>query len=296
MRNPPPFGGTPDGQKQSRVSVILKHDAVAKLLGYRKFTFSQHGRVMLDTGFFGGPADSVRVPGSPSDIQVSWLEKDVTVGDIDIDIDFGNVESTQEETGGHSYEHLSERGKSLANQLTSDDGAVYGGLTEAQRATFEAIMHALEAADLQDIVETVTAVWGEARQEGEPTQDHPDGRKQFRISVILKHDAVVKLLVFHKFEFFEDGGHVMLETGGRPRLDADSVREPEPPPSIQVSWLKDDVTVGDIDIDYRPQDNLDHLDHANSDVRACDDGVPHYYRHVVKYGKGLHKWWDDPKC
>ena len=197
--------------------------------------------------------------------------------------------------GGDRYEQLSDRNKALADMLTSNDGLVYNSLDVSQQATFEAIMHALDKTGLDSIVERVTAVWGVAFQERQPTLRSIDGREQFRISVILTHDAVAQLLGYRRFKF-DDDGHVLLPSG-RFGGAADSAREPGPPPNLQVSWLEDDLTVGEIDIDYRSirTELWGHGAPENSDVRECFSNVPHYERHVAKYGRDLEKWWKD-KC
>ena len=207
----------------------------------------------------------------------------------------GDAAVAQEAAGGSRYEQLSEREKRLADMLTSADGSVYNALSEAQQATFEAIMHALDKTGLENIVEQVTAVWGVAFQKRNPTLRDTDGRKQFRVSVVLAHDAVAQLLGYHKFDF-DRNGHVLLPSGHFGGA-ADSAREPGPPPNLQVSWLEDDLTVGEIDIDYRSlrKERWSHGAPENSDVRECFSNVPHYKRHVAKYGRDFEKWWGD-KC
>ena len=68
-----------------------------------------------------------------------------------------------------SYQYLSRPAKALIDGLDGvgdnngrlDDAANYNALEESKRTTFEAIMHALEAEELLDLVTGVTAIWGE---------------------------------------------------------------------------------------------------------------------------------------
>lgn len=189
-----------------------------------------------------------------------------------------------------SYRYLSERGRGLFGSYV--DAEIYRGLTEAQRTTFESIMHALESISMLWVVETVTAVWGES--------DHPlaDGRDQFRLSVILADKAVEELLEHPDFE--KDVrlgfglGHVKLPSGTVLNfLHADSVRQEVRRPALQISWLEDDFKIGEIDIDYR-EDMNGHTEPGNSDVRdelPGSGGTSHYDLHTERYGEGLVQWW-----
>lgn len=160
----------------------------------------------------------------------------------------------------------------------------YATLTEAQRATYEAIMHALDHHELLDTIDAVTAIWGEGRASS--------GADQFRLSVILSRDApsVLKSKGFK----FEDGRHVKLSSGRGVGSGTVSAREPGNVPKLQVSWLESDPRIGEIDIDYRPPDARDvvglihHLYPSNSDVRG------YYCPHRTKYNQGgLIDWWNE---
>lgn len=191
-----------------------------------------------------------------------------------------------------SYRYLSERGRGLFASYV--DAEVYRGLGEAQRTTFESIMHALESVSKLEIVETVTAIWGEG---------HPRwaaGTDQFRLSVILADGAVEDLLRdpnFRENRFLSVVlGHVKLPSGVVVDYrDADSVRQRGRRPTLQISWLEDDFRIGEVDIDYRENDD-GHREAGNSDVRGHlpRDGTPHYDLHTERYGEGLFRWWGAP--
>ena len=177
-----------------------------------------------------------------------------------------------------------------------DDAADYDALKESKRTTFEAIMHALEEGGLLQLVTAVTAIWGEIPRS---TQ----GLDQFRVSVTLAEGAP---------EWLRDNGfpgrrgpHVKLSNGDRvARREAATARQSGGPPSMQVSWLKRDPTVGEIDIDYIPFGEVafnlsflanitgfGHTSPQNSDVRADPPGnPPNYDVHVGRYGY-LERWW-----
>ncbi len=160
----------------------------------------------------------------------------------------------------------------------------YATLTEAQRATYEAIVHALDHLELLDTIDAVTAIWGEGRASA--------GADQFRLSVVLSLDApsVLKRKGFK----FEDGRHVKFSSGRREGSGTASAREPGTIPKLQVSWLEGDPRMGEIDIDYHSHRVDDvwgifsHLDSSNSDVRG------HYCSHRKKYHQGgLIDWWNE---
>ena len=64
---------------------------------------------------------------------------------------------------------------------------------------------------------------------------------------------------------------------------------------MQISWLKEDPTVGEIDIDYVPFGwraffGFGHASPGNSDVRDDLWGTrPNYDEHIRRYG--LERWW-----
>ena len=181
-------------------------------------------------------------------------------------------------------------------------------------------MHALEALKLLDLVTGVTAIWGE-KQTPPGTTPLP-GRYQYRISVTLIEGAR-ELLDNNGFTLGEKGAHVIMSDGEvRGSDDSDTARQLGYP-SMQVSWLKENPTVGEIDIDYiefrAPECRfrflsflLDlgncilslrdsvvvffgggHLNPKNSDVRAhLQFSSSNYEEHVRRYGC-LNRWWSD---
>ena len=191
-----------------------------------------------------------------------------------------------------SYQYLSDQARALVDRLAgdgqSDEGGVYNALEESERTTFEAIMHALEAQGLLALVTGVTAIWGEIPQS---TQ----GMDQFRLSVTLAAGAPEQL---GNSGYAGSGNpHVKLPNGNRVGWrDAATARQSGGSPSMQVSWLKRNPTVGEIDIDYIPFGALDffgfgHSSPQNSDVRADPLGEPPNYNvHVRRYGH-LERWW-----
>lgn len=195
-----------------------------------------------------------------------------------------------------SYEYLSDQARAFIDRLAgvgdgdgqSDEAAVYNALEESERTTFEAIMHALEDQGLLDLVTGVTAIWGEIPRS---TQ----GLDQFRLSVTLAAGAAERL---RSSDYpGQNGPHVKLPNGRRVGWrDAATARQSGGPPSMQVSWLKRNPTVGEIDIDYIPFGALaffgmGHMSPQNSDVRADPLGEPpNYDVHVRRYGH-LERWW-----
>ena len=198
-----------------------------------------------------------------------------------------------------SYQHVSDSAKIFIDRLIGnnnghpDDAAAYNARPESERTTFEAIMHALEAEGVLDLVTGITAIWGEIPRS---TQ----GLDQFRLSVTLAAGTPARL----RASGFpgRKGPHVKLPDGRRvaPR-DAATARQGGGVPSIQVSWLKRDAAaggelVGEIDIDYISFGRLDflgfgHSSPQNSDIRADRLGIPsNYDTHIRRYGL-LERWW-----
>lgn len=185
-----------------------------------------------------------------------------------------------------SHRHLSARGVELAG-----GGGLYDSLTVTQRATFEAVIHALEAEGIDDLIEGVTRVWG--------ATSGAEGVRQFRLSVTLVPDARARLEALDYGISYR--GHVILPSGEvvKGDFDVDSARQRGRTPKLQISWLEDTPTVGEVDIDYRPFGFFDligfpggHLDPDNSNVTAAlGSGYPHYHLHAARYGPGLVRWW-----
>ena len=180
-----------------------------------------------------------------------------------------------------SHQYLSARGAELAG-----GGGLYNSLTVTQRATFEAIIHALESEGIDDLIEGVTRVWG-------ATSDS-EGVRQFRLSVTLDPDTEDRLAA-RKYNLTRRG-HVILPSGDviRSDFDVDGARQPGRRPTLHISWLEADPTIGEVDIDYRQFGWRDvfgllggHLDPDNSNVTW---GY-HYDLHVERYGPGLVQWW-----
>ena len=195
-----------------------------------------------------------------------------------------------------SYHYLSDRGRELAGGIAQDADA-YNRLTVSQRATFEAVVHALEREGIDGLIVSVTAVWGE-----DPRST--DGTRQFRVSVVLVKD-VERILNDNGYDL-RDRGHVILPTGEQQKgdSDADSARQPGRPPKLQISWLEADPTIGEVDIDYRELQfkfgslwrliiGGGHLEPNNSNVMAqLPGGRSHYSLHLERYGPELVPWWD----
>ncbi len=199
--------------------------------------------------------------------------------------------TAQTSTSIGSYQYLSAKGVELFSTSAARLGVPaspqgYNSLSEAQRVTFEAIVHALEHEGLLHIVETVTVIWGEAFQPNGLLSTQ--GLDQFRISVVLIPSTVEVLLQAHGYNH-NRRGHVKLPDGSRRGDGTDSARQPGRVPKLQVSWIEDDPTVGEIDIDYR-EFGIGHMSPGNSDVRDRDGGgIPHYQLHINRYG--FTEWW-----
>ena len=188
-----------------------------------------------------------------------------------------------------SYQYLSQDAKNLVNGFLNENSMSrgarsYNSLTESQRATFEAIVHALYAKGIFAVVDEVTGIWGE-------NQQSDDGRDQFRVSVKLAEGAA-DFLWEHRDYKQSRSGHVKMPGGYVEEDRADSVRQRGRRPGLQISWREDDDTTGEIDIDYRGFFE-GHLNPANSDVRDSVGGEPHIQRHLTRYETppGLMPWW-----
>lgn len=188
------------------------------------------------------------------------------------------------------YDSLPDRGQWLLS--AAHDIEAYSTLTVAQRATYEAIVHALDHHDLLDIVDAVTAIWGEAFQPNGLLST--DGKEQFRLSVVLHRNALTRLWG-ENFEF-SGRGHVKHSSGSSASIyNTGSARESGGLPRLHISWLRDDPRIGEIDIDYRSLGSLRHISPENSDVRGSLSGTPHYCLHQAKYGDSRQRlvdWWN----
>ena len=200
-----------------------------------------------------------------------------------------------------SYQYLSPRGIELASGLfggSSDVGVEYDRMSATQRSTFEAIVHALESEQIDELIVRVFRVWGVAppNQNGTPA----DGRLQFRMSVSFVPDIVRRLE--QRGYHMSRRGHVLLASGTlmRSDLDVDSARQPGRRPTLQISWLEDNHQLGEVEIDYRAFGFADfagipggHLDPDNSNVMASLNGIAHHQLHNDRYRRGrrLVRWW-----
>ena len=145
------------------------------------------------------------------------------------------------------------------------------------------------------VVDAVTVIWGVVGEAFQPNGLlSTAGKDQFRLSVVLNRNALTRLWD-ENFEF-SGRGHVKRSSGSSASIyDTDSAREPGGLPKLQVSWLRDDPRIGEIDIDYRSLRSLPHLNPENSDVRGSLRGNPHYCLHRAKYDDSRQKlvdWWN----
>lgn len=213
------------------------------------------------------------------------------------------VQPPESESTG-SYQYLSENSQKLIDRFLSDvrglppGAASYNSLEVAERSTYEAIMHALESLELHCLITDVNEVWGVTTGGGR-------GRDSYRISVNLASGAPEKL---EKRGFGVALGHVKSPDGqvvGRLNHPFEiitalartgSARQPRPATgeaaSLQVSWLRDTPTTGEVDIDYSRVGVFGRNTAMNSDVRMRNGVVVSHYRvHVRTYGEGLVAWW-----
>ena len=191
-----------------------------------------------------------------------------------------------------SYGYLSPRAQSLVDALDGGPDA-YNARPESERASFEAIVHALESDGLLDLLDRVTAIWGEA------VPASSEGKDQFRISVVLVAGAPSAILGTAGY-IADDRGHVKLPNGQviAGDFEVHGARHADTP-SLQVSWRENNPTVGEVDIDYREKFSVwdligfGHMAPSNSDVRSRRglQGALHYQLHSLRYGPGLVNWW-----
>jgi RHS repeat-associated protein len=198
---------------------------------------------------------------------------------------------------GLDYKHLTGKQKDLIdewaakqNELEGVDMSAeerYNGLDESERATYEAVTHALMNTALTDangnvvgnaldLVASVDSIAGEVEGKG--------GDKQFRVYFTLKEGAAE---ILQSAQGFARGKNRVHHEGF-----PDSFRQGRNPlrkgkrAGLQVS-VSADGNRSDVDVDYR---FLTHLTVDNSDVRAEGN----YQRHIDRW-PGLVKWWDDKK-
>ena len=195
-----------------------------------------------------------------------------------------------------TYNGLFLDGKRLFDEYTeaSNPADAYAKLSKDKRTTFESIMHAMKSEGFLDLVEGITAIWGDR------TLEHTSGAgyHYFRLSVKLSDDAPERLKKHGEYDPLKGSScHVKLPVTGRVSRNAYCVKATGGVPTLHISWLVDNPSTGEIDIDYRGSDALSHLQLHNSDVRAVNGQESHYRRHVSKYGKGLARWWiEEPDC
>ena len=180
-----------------------------------------------------------------------------------------------------SYHYLSSGARDLFRKYAAasgnpGSGNTYNRLEQSRRTTFESITGALDMVRLTDpqgnpmgsvldLIEQVEEIWG-----AEPSSVR--GEDQFRLSVRLKSDAVSRLESAREFKSKESTGHVKLKYGTVIGCwycwrDVDGIRQEGRRPTIQISWLENNPTTGEVDIDYR-ETREGHLSPENSDVRA----------------------------
>jgi len=178
------------------------------------------------------------------------------------------------------------------NQLAFNNDST----AESERTTFEAIVHALEALQIDHLVERVDTIWG--------VSESSDGRDQFRLSVTLTPGAVEEIRDNEDFDEKRFGGHVKRPNGhvvGRLVVpvwsfftavrQTDTVRQVRRGPlqaSVQISWLESDERTADIDIDYLSIWRGNHGKPLNSDVRFGS----HHEIHEQTFGR-LTNWWSN---
>jgi hypothetical protein len=164
---------------------------------------------------------------------------------------------------------------------------IYGSLTQSQRSTYEAVMHALSRSKLiddkgrplkQNALELVTSVNEIAGQ-----ISGVGGDKQYRLYVSLAPETPE--ILTRSREFFRDKDNTVFH-----KDYPINFRQRGREPTLQISISKDGSRA-DIDVDYRssrpPQALVNgHLRAANSDVRVGSN----YLEHISRWF-GLIRWW-----
>ncbi|MFN7928346.1 MAG: RHS repeat-associated core domain-containing protein [Blastocatellia bacterium] len=202
---------------------------------------------------------------------------------------------------GLNYEHLKGRQKDLidqwaaaqnkANKTNISAEAMYNGLTESQRSTYESVTHAMMNTQLKDdkgnslgnaldAVQSITSIAGDSKDGGAPKDAKSD--QQFRVYVEIKSG---KELIAGSVQF--DSGR---NKGGLHEGYPLSFRLKGGVPSLQVS-MSEDFRRGDNDVDYLPKWHPLHLTKANSDIRDGNN----YKNHTKRFGPGLVNWWEKKK-
>ena len=165
------------------------------------------------------------------------------------------------------YENLPERAKWLLGTAGTEEQ--YRSLPEAERATYEAVVHALDHYSLLESVDAVTQIWGEAEWSLTP---RPSGTNQFRLSVIFSRDATRR------------SGRRGSDSRGRTRKALQRPPEREPT-HLEHERTREPANAADELGARRPenrrnrhrlpplQSGMPHVQAANSDVRDQYNGV-----------------------
>ncbi|MDA2933951.1 hypothetical protein MYX82_06365 [Acidobacteria bacterium AH-259-D05] len=171
---------------------------------------------------------------------------------------------------------MEEYGKYKGYQDSSPT-TVEGTLQPDRRRVFHAIIRALyneilpQKVRVIDFLESVTGIWGLRYGDDE-------GKHQFRLSVVWKPD-LDQLLREEKLSNFPRslGGHVLLPgEDNDPMFDGFEVkggttyRQTGREPKLQLSYLREDPTVGEIDIDFHGGWGC-HLTPSNSDPGSAEN-------------------------
>jgi hypothetical protein len=197
----------------------------------------------------------------------------------------------------YAYARLKGRQITLFDQWTAEQNrkngtdlhpaTVYSSLTQSQRTTYEAVMHALSRSKLtdgtgkplkQNALELVTSINEIAGQ-----INGVRGDKQYRLYVSLAPEA--EDILTRSREFFRDKDNTVFH-----KDFPINFRQRGREPTLQISISKDGSRA-DIDVDYRssrpPQALVNgHLRAANSDVRVGNN----YLEHIGRWF-GLIRWW-----
>jgi hypothetical protein len=197
----------------------------------------------------------------------------------------------------YSYARLKGRQITLFDQWATEQNrkngtdlhpaTLYSSLTQSQRSTYEAVMHALSRSKLTDstgkplkqnaleLVKSINEIAGQI--------NGVRGDKQYRLYVSLVPEA--QEILTRSREFFRDKDNTVFH-----KDFPINFRQRGKEPTLQISISKDSSRA-DIDVDYRssrpPQALVNgHLRAANSDVRVGGN----YLEHIGRWF-GLIRWW-----